>query len=111
MSAARRALFDAVAGALPFADFDEDDARVLASAIADLLEGDSSIDAILQECHPAADTYHVRAAMARLREEDRRVSCAECNGRGVLTQLGGDWGETADRDVRCWACGGSGRLP
>ena len=39
----------------------------------------------------------------------RDTSCGECNGSGKLTQLGGDWGRTPDREVTCWACGGTGR--
>ena len=30
--------------------------------------------------------------------------CTECNDRGVLVQLGGDWGRRQDTVVPCWAC-------
>jgi hypothetical protein len=36
-------------------------------------------------------------------------SCGECNGTGQLERLGGDWGQTAETQVPCWACKGSGK--
>lgn len=32
------------------------------------------------------------------------TTCAECNGTGKLTRLGGDWGKTPDTEVPCWRC-------
>lgn len=32
--------------------------------------------------------------------------CSECNGKGTLTQLGGDWGKTPETQVPCWKCKG-----
>ncbi len=34
--------------------------------------------------------------------------CAECNGRGKLTVLGGDWGKTPESERECWMCKGTG---
>ncbi len=36
--------------------------------------------------------------------------CGECNGKGVLTVLGGDWGKAHSSEAECWACKGSGRV-
>ena len=37
-----------------------------------------------------------------------RNRCRECDGKGTLQTLGGDWGKTKDGTIVCWACEGKG---
>lgn len=44
-----------------------------------------------------------RVAPAIAKEEP----CSECNGRGTLERLGGDWGKTPEATAPCWKCRGA----
>ena len=41
---------------------------------------------------------------------DSQKKCIECNGKGTLVRLGGDWGKTPDTTVPCWNCKGLGHI-
>ena len=47
--------------------------------------------------------------VARDKARQQDTKCPECNGKGKLTRLGGDWGKTPDTEVPCWRCAGAGK--